>query len=116
MEVGGNLFHCLPSRTKTELFELLVEAPGVRIERIVSQGHTSPAEGWYDQEEHEWVCVLQGEGHILIEGEVAARVVKTGDYLLLPAHCRHKVVWTASEPKTIWLAVFFKSELRASLP
>ena len=116
MEARGKLFQSLPFRMETELFEQLVEAPGVRIERIVSQGHASPAEGWYDQEEHEWVCVLQGEGHILIEGEAAARELKTGDYLLLPAHCRHKVTWTASEPQTIWLAVFFMNAPRSSLP
>ena len=31
-----------------------------KIERIVSRGHASPEDFWYDQEENEWVMVVKG--------------------------------------------------------
>jgi len=58
----NNLFSSLPESLDDEVFEPILEADHVRIERIVSKGHSSPAEGWYDQEEHEWVVVLEGAG------------------------------------------------------
>ncbi len=103
----GNLLAALPDASTEEVFELIVQSSQVRIERIVSQGQVSPAEGWYDQGEHEWVCVLQGEGHVLLEGASEPEILRAGDHLFLPAHRRHKVVWTAPEPETVWLAVFF---------
>jgi cupin 2 domain-containing protein len=35
-------------------------------------------------------------------------VLKPGDYLNLPAHRKHKVVWTDPDEKTIWLALHYK--------
>ena len=37
-----------------------VRKSGIRIERIVSRGHTSPPDFWYDQPQAEWVIVLAG--------------------------------------------------------
>jgi len=65
----------------------------VRIERIVSLGHTSPESGWYNQEENEWVIVLEGSGTILFENGIE-RVLNKGDYLNIPAHTKHKVTRT----------------------
>lgn len=28
-----------------------------------------------------------------------------GDWAVLPAHCRHRVAWTAPDRETVWLAV-----------
>jgi cupin 2 domain-containing protein len=102
----GNLFASLPVRPAQEQFLTLLERGGVRIERIVSQGHTAPAEGWFDQDEHEWVLVLEGAGRLRFEGgrEVELR---RGDYVDIPAHVRHQVVWTDPEQPTVWLAVFY---------
>ena len=103
----ANLFANLPAPAKDEVFDDLLRADGVRIERIVSQGHTSPAEGWYDQDEHEWVIVLRGGARIAFDdgGEVA---LTAGDYLHIPAHRRHRVSWTDPSQPTVWLAVFHR--------
>ena len=103
----ANLFANLPAPAKDEVFDDLLRADGVRIERIVSQGHTSPAEGWYDQDEHEWVMVLRGGGRIAFDdgSEIA---LKPGDYLHIPAHRRHRVSWTDPSQPTVWLAVFHR--------
>lgn len=76
-----------------------------RIERIVSQGHASPPGFWYDQPEDEWVLVLQGAGTIAFAEEGSEVTLCAGDYLHIPAHCRHRVAWTDPHLPTIWLAV-----------
>ena len=49
----------------------LLAAPNVRIERIVSRGHASPPNFWYDQPQAEWVIVLAGSAAIAFEGEAS---------------------------------------------
>jgi len=34
-------------------------------------------------------------------------VLKPGDHVSIPAHCRHRVEWTATGEPTIWLAVHY---------
>ena len=102
----GNIFDLLPSTLEREAFRDLVRHEHVRIERILSKGHTSPDEGWYDQDENEWVIVLEGSGCILFEEGTEVRL-NTGDYLNIPAHSKHKVKWTDPDNVTVWLAVFY---------
>src|SRR5262245_56175375 len=62
-QVGGNLkniFADLPQHLPKELVQILISAVDVRIERIVSHGHASPADFWYEQAQAEWVIVLKG--------------------------------------------------------
>lgn len=101
----GNMFANLPDATSGEVFETLTEAGNVRIEKIVSSGEATPADEWYDQEWDEWVLLLAGSAGVLMEGEGEARSLKPGDYLMIPARCRHRVAWTDSEQRTVWLAV-----------
>ena len=98
----------MPHGMPAEMTEILIQSETVRIERIVSAGHVTPAGQWYDQEEHEWVVVLQGEGKIQFEGEADEVTLKPGDHLLIAAHQKHRVVATTTEPPTIWLAVFYR--------
>jgi cupin 2 domain-containing protein len=49
--------------------------------------------------------LVAGGAHLLIQGEVAARSLMPGDYLFLPAGCRHRVEWTDLARETVWLAV-----------
>jgi cupin 2 domain-containing protein len=91
-----------------EICEILAERENLRIERIISTGQITASDFWYDQPEDEFVTILQGDAKILIEGESETHLHK-GDYLLIPAHCRHKVTYTSTAPACIWLAVFFKN-------
>jgi cupin 2 domain-containing protein len=103
---AGNLLSGLPSHPLAEeLVETLCERPGLRIERIVSTGHITPDGEWYDQDSDEWVLVVKGGARLRIDGEAHDRELAEGDYLFLPAHCRHRVAWTRSEPPTVWLAI-----------
>lgn len=105
----GNLRSGLPARPlPDEVVDLLVEHPGLRIERIVSTGQATPEGQWYDQDTDEWVLVVSGTARLRIEGEREDRVLSEGDWILLPAHCRHRVTWTRAEPPTVWLAIHFR--------
>lgn len=93
-------------RADDESFEPLLERPGVRLERIVSWGHVTPAGQWYDQEQEEWVMVLAGAARLHIEGQ-GEYELGVGDSVFLPAHCRHRVTWTDPDAATIWLALHY---------
>ena len=104
---SDNIFKSISGDFSEEIFTILVESEGVKIERIVSTGQSSPPEWWYDQEENEWVIVLEGEA-ILSFPKAEDIHLKAGDYINIPAHQKHRVSWTKQNTKTIWLAVFYK--------
>ena len=105
--MSENIFSALPANVPEEVFQNIVSASNVRIERIVSSGGSSPESGWYDQEEDEWVIILEGSGAIRFE-DGREVILKRGDYITIPAHSRHRVLWTDKTIKTIWLAVFYR--------
>lgn len=87
-----------------EYFENLLSGPGnLRVERIISHGHVTPQGEWLDQDEDEWVLLLEGSAGIAFpDGREVS--LYAGDSLLLPKHARHRVSRTSSP--CIWLAVF----------
>ena len=105
---NDNLFRLPPQPWPEEIFETLHQASGVRIERILSGGHTTPVTEFYDQDDEEWVVLLQGEAELMYEDGSTRRLV-AGDYLLIPARQRHRVSYTSSEPPCVWLAVHMGS-------
>jgi len=102
-----NLFQGLHDRTEQESLVDLLKRPGVRIERIVSTGQSSPPGFWYDQAHGEWVAVLAGEAQLRFEDEPAARTLRAGDFVDIAAHRRHRVEWTRPGEPTVWLAVHY---------
>ncbi|TVP94991.1 MAG: cupin domain-containing protein [Planctomycetaceae bacterium] len=103
----NNLFESLSLASTDEIVDVLAEGRSVRIERIVSTGHASPADFWYDQDEHEWIAVLRGEAMLELPGEPAV-TMRPGDTRLVRAHQKHRVAWTSPNEPTVWLAVFFR--------
>lgn len=102
----NNIFSDLPASLDQEVFEDILKRENIRIERIISLGHSAPETGWFDQDENEWVIVLTGSASLLFEGEDEIEL-SAGDYLMIPAHQRHRVLKTDPEQPTIWLAIFF---------
>lgn len=115
MKHQGDILAIFSEVSEAELFETLLELDGVRIERIVSRGQVTPAGEWYDQSWHEWVLLITGEALVLLEGEAEARRLVPGQWIVLPAHCRHRVEWTLPEQDTIWLALHWPLETRGEL-
>ena len=102
----GNFFTDLPARPlASEHFDVLLRRPDLRLERIVSTGHVTPAGEWYDQVSDEWVVVLSGAARLRVEGVPEPIALAPGDYVFLPAHCRHRVEWTDPAAATVWLAL-----------
>ncbi|MFQ6575849.1 cupin domain-containing protein [Pseudomonas sp. UM16] len=103
----NNLFSAVSAAAAQEHFDELLRRPGLRIERIVSQGQASPTGFWYDQPQGEWVVLLSGSAGLRLAHEPSERVLSPGDFVEIPAHCRHRVEWTDTSAPTVWLAVHF---------
>ncbi len=105
---SGKLFDTLPvGPAGEEMFTELLARPGLRIERIVSTGQTSPEGFWYDQPQGEWVLLLAGLARLQLEGEAEARTLAPGDWLDIAPHTRHRVAFTHPDQPTVWLAVHY---------
>jgi cupin 2 domain-containing protein len=102
-----NILTSLPPALPDEAFDTIIESPSVRIERIISCGQTTPEGQWLDQEHEEWVLLLAGAALLSFEGDPQTRGMASGDHLLIPAGCRHRVDWTDPDRETVWLAVHF---------
>ena len=99
-----NLYQVPDPLPEDEQFDLLIPDRGVRIERIVSAGQTTPEDDWYDQNQDEWVALLRGEA-TLEYADGRRRHLCPGDQLFIPAHQKHRVVYTSTHPPCIWIAV-----------
>jgi len=102
-----NIYDLPSGIDREEVSQSLLISGGVRIERIVSVGQTSPQGFWYDQDKKEWVTLLQGQAR-LAWGDGRQQELSAGDCLLIQAHEKHRVEYTSQEPPCIWLAVHFE--------
>ena len=103
---SGNLFGGISVNPEgEEQTDILLQHPSCRMERIVSMGQRTPSGEWYDQKQDEWVVLLTGSSSLQIEGEESPRLLGPGDWIFLPAHCRHRVEETDPANPSIWLAV-----------
>ena len=113
-----NIFIPNQDNPEEEQFDTLLQTPNIHIEKITSHGQTS--DEWYEQEEDEWVVLIEGEGHLLFEETPSpqtatacfedsskVKLVK-GEYIHIPKMKKHKVIYTSSP--AIWLAIHFKTE------
>lgn len=102
----SNLFSFLqniPKSSQEEIFQTIQSTDKIRIERIISYGQTTPDDVWYDQNEDEFVIVLEGEADIKYDDNTTYKL-KQGDSLFIKAHQKHQVIFTSNP--TIWLAIF----------
>jgi cupin 2 domain-containing protein len=108
MIVRGRLAEGATVEHGRERFDPLAAGDGVRVERVVSLAAVSPPGHWYDQETEEWVLLVSGAARL--EQQEPPRTVELvpGDWVLIPAGCRHRVAWTAEEEPTVWVAVHYR--------
>lgn len=99
-----NLYELPKPLPLEEYTEMLHAGDVVRIERIISTGQQS---GWYDQDEAEYVALLQG--NVKLEyGDGSLLYLKAGDTVFIPAYQKHRVAYTSAQPPCIWLCIFYK--------
>ena len=106
-----NVFEKLDACQDKEIFLKLLSGNEFELKRIVSLGQATPQGEWYDQEQNEWVVLLKGSARLEFEGkEGDDRFMELGpgDYVNLPAKCRHRVDWTDKTTQTVWLAIYYK--------
>jgi len=100
-----NLYDLAAPGAGAETLMNLLEHGGIRIETIRSNRAQT---GWYDQEEDEWVVLLEGSAELLFEDRSVA--LRAGECLLIPAHVRHRVAETSADAR--WLAIFISTQGR----
>ncbi len=103
-----NILADIPTDLPEELFDKLAGSDNVRIERIVSKGHATGQDQWYDQDLAEFVVVIKGTGTLRFEACDETIVMRAGDYIDIPANTRHRVESTAADSETVWLAVHYR--------
>ena len=99
-----NIFELPEFPLPEELTTILAENKNIRIERIISTGQVS--KDWYDQDETEFVVLLEGNAVIEYKDGKVVEMIK-GDTLLVKPHEKHRVSYTSSEPPCVWLCVFY---------
>jgi cupin 2 domain-containing protein len=97
----------MQKQASEEILETIIQTHKFKIERIISRGQATTEGEWYDQDKNEWVLVLKGNAGLLFESNNETVVMKTGDYINIPAHQKHRVEWTDPEEETIWLAIHY---------
>lgn len=100
---GENLYLIPNGKLDDEISTVLHDKKNIRIEKIVSQGHTTE---WYDQTQYEFVSLLSGEAVLEFENGRLLKLTK-GDNILIEPHQIHRVASTSKNPPCIWLCVFF---------
>ncbi len=103
----NNIFKNIPAVLPEELIDIISSKNNVKIERIVSRGHSSPDTFWYDQQQDEYVILLKGKAGLLFQDRAEVVVLGPGDYVNIPANVKHRVEWTSREEETVWLAVHY---------
>lgn len=101
-----NIFHDIPEKSSEEFLEVLFQNNLLKMERIVSEGHSSPTNYWYDQDKNEFVLLLSGNAIISFNDGESIELFP-GDYFIIPAHIKHRVDYTDQNEKTVWLTLFF---------
>lgn len=99
-----NIFDDVELPLGAEVIQEFFKHKNIRLEKIVSNQSSSPDDFLYDQEEDEWLIVLQGSATLLVEDKKV--FLKSGDSYFLRKHQKHKVLETSAEGKTVWLACF----------
>jgi len=94
-----NLYDYQQPPSGDETFTELFKNEKVVISSIAS--NTLEEGGWYEQEEDEWLVLLEGEALLSVDDETLS--LKRGDTLFIPAFQLHRVIKTSSD--ALWLTV-----------
>lgn len=100
-----NIFEKIIVDKTEEFFFEIFKNETIKIEKIVSNGQTSPENFWYEQEKSEFILLL--EGFTILEFENFEIELKKGDCINIKVMQKHRVKFTSLNEPTIWFAVFY---------
>ncbi len=103
----------IPERGNEEKY-LIQSGNDWRLELIKSCEVSSLKDFWYDQEDHEWVVVLQGTARLSFKERKESVELNPGDHLYLAPRRLHRVEHTDAAPGTTWLALFWKEDTKTT--
>ncbi|OGV25914.1 MAG: hypothetical protein A3J84_01210 [Ignavibacteria bacterium RIFOXYA2_FULL_37_17] len=106
IEKLNNLFENLPEKLNEEFFEELLSTKNFKLERIISEGHFSLPDFWYDQDKNEFVLLIKGKAKLSFD-DGRKFELNPGDYLIINAHQKHRVDWTDPGQRTVWLTIHY---------
>lgn len=102
-----NVYKGLPSAKVKEAVEKIVSGKGVKIERITSLGQATKQGKWLKSRRNEWVILLKGKAKLSFRLDGNLVEMRPGDHIFIPAGTSHRVDWTTSKEKSVWVAVLF---------
>lgn len=102
-----NFFADIPQNLSEEFLENITSGKNFRLERIISNGHSSPDGFWYDQDQVELVILLKGNAQLEFENSEYLDLAP-GDFLTIKAHTKHRVSRTSDSEETIWLTIYYE--------
>ena len=76
------------------------------LERVAYCPARTKSHFWYDQDQGEFVILLQDVARLRFEGDNPFEM-KPGEFINIPAHRRHRVEWTMPDEPCVWLAVHY---------
>ena len=100
----SNIRAVCSSDSRTEQYIPLLTTPTLRLEKIESHGCATPTGYWYDQADTEWVMLVTGSATLALASG-GSLLLKAGDYVTLPPHCKHRVEWCSEDAS--WLALHY---------
>lgn len=100
MILFDNLYTAKEPEHNCETFNQLFQNNHYRIETIRS--HLSSPGEFYNQDEDEWVVLIEGEAVLEIKG--VKHHLQKGESCYLPKHTQHRVLSTSKD--ALWLGVF----------
>ncbi len=106
MNALKNIFDDFPKNDDEEFIEEILSAKNFNLERIISEGHISPSNFWYDQDKNEFVLLLKGKAELSFDNGEKYEL-NPGDYMIINAHQKHRVDWTDPNQKTFWLTILY---------
>jgi len=106
MNALKNIFDNFPKNDDREFIEEILSTKDFKLERIISEGHISPPNYWYDQDKNEFVLLLKGKAELSFDNGEKYEL-NPGDYMIINAHQKHRVDWTDPNQKTFWLTILY---------
>lgn len=103
----NNFFLTSDLKINKEQFTSLIKSKNVIVEKIISNGFKSPANEWMSDAQDEWVMLVKGRAKLEFENKDVLNL-KAGDYLLIPARTKHRILYTSKKPFCYWLTIHFK--------